>query len=194
MKGNGCDEIRDDLVAFADGELAEPAAERVWHHVCNCMECAALVFSLRRSLAVAKLLWTDAAAVDANTPAVRAGRHVRIWPGALCAAAVLALAVGLWDLDLAGRREPTVPAAGRVAESAQSRVPRDHADVDALKVSIARAGMAAELLAATDYLAQAPGGREYACEQYRYIARTFAETAAAADSAVRLAALCEDHQ
>lgn len=60
MNASECDEIRDDLVAFADGELAHPAAERVRRHTSRCAGCAALVDSLRRSLAVAKFIWTDA--------------------------------------------------------------------------------------------------------------------------------------
>jgi anti-sigma factor RsiW len=192
MKSNGCNQIRNELVAFADGELTGSAADRVRRHVSECTECAALLSALQRSLAVAELIWTDAE-VRADERRIRAPRRLQIWPAVLGAAAALALAIGLWNLHAAGRREPTAPPAGRMTQSAPPPAAQDRVAVAVLEHSIARAGAAAELLAAADYLARAPGGREYACEQYRYIARVFAGTPAAADSAVRVASLCEDH-
>jgi len=60
-----------------------------------------------------------------------------------------------------------------------------------IEQQIERAGVAAQLLAAADLLAEQPGGEDFACERYRYVAAAYSDTDAAVECNLRLAALCE---
>lgn len=97
-----CKDLREDLVAFVDGELSPERADAVQAHVLGCAACAAEVEAHRAVWDVlgvidddAPLALPEAAWLDGIEAQVRRkGRPVVLWRW-VAAAAVMALAVGL---------------------------------------------------------------------------------------------------
>ena len=96
--------------------------------------------------------------------------------------------------------EPTAPSSSRLADlaphavsqSVVQRLARVSATARELALDIERAGIAMQLLATADILAEQPGGEEFACERYRYVLATYPDTEAALQSESRLGSLCEE--
>jgi anti-sigma factor RsiW len=159
-----CEEIRDRLVAYADGELSEQDAQCVTEHLVACAGCRALAESLRRSLDLTKAIWLDNLEGSEAAPAAAPGRRrtVRwVWRFAVAASILIAIA-GVLIVSSTRRATDWAP---MYAE---------------MERSIARAAAAARLLAATQILATCEGTESIVRQQYRYILRHYGDTPVAA--------------
>ena len=169
-----CEEFADRIVDYVDGGLPENEAQTVARHLGECERCRQTAAALQRSLGLAQVIWQDNLA---DTTAVRSDavrRFLRCPYGhttnllrrrsfyAMAAAAVILLAMGslLVPVFRHGPRQPPV-----TLEEAERQ--------------IARAGTAAQLLAATRIVAQCEGTESIVEKQYRYILREYAGTPAA---------------
>ncbi len=185
MKTTPCEEFADRIVDYVDGGLPEDEARTVAQHLAECEPCRQTAEALRRSLGLAQALWSDNLA---DTTAVRSdavgatpcgcpprkGRHGGLplprtanLPRcslfyALAAAACILVATGGWFFAFfhPAPRQPPV-----TFEEVQRQV--------------ARAGTAAQLLAATQIVAQCEGTESIVQQQYRYILSEYADTPAA---------------
>jgi anti-sigma factor RsiW len=187
MTPRSCAEARDQLVDYADGELPDTESAEVAAHVAGCEHCRRRLAALRQSLALAQVIWNDN---EADLAAVAPQPVLRITPphaawrsrrrvAAIAAAVALLAMIGLYHRTVHQNPPATVQ---------PSRLSTAHE----LALDIERAGVAMQLLAAADILAEQPGGEEFACERYRYVLATYPDTEAALQSESRLAVLCEE--
>ena len=184
-----CEELKDKIVDYVDGELPQDEAQIVARHLSECPQCRQTARDLKRSLGLARVLWQDnleeATAVRSN--AVGAGPracpssegnhrglplqdprgHTTNPPRrrllyAVAVAASLLLAAGILVLPVfhqgPGNQVPTA---------------------DQIERQVARVGMAAQLLAATQIVAQCQGTESIVQQQYQYILHEYADTPAA---------------
>lgn len=157
MTNRSCDEIRDMLVDYADGELSVRDSQAVAEHLAECPQCQQTIKGLERSLQLAKAIWLD------NLESVKASsaprRMTRWWRYAAVAAVILIVAAVL-----------IVHSIHRPAELEYTGIERQ----------VAQVATAARLLAATQLLAQCEGTESIVDEQRRYILDNYADTPAAA--------------
>lgn len=160
MNQNTCDAISPQLVEYADGELAPPAMAAIFDHLKECKDCRAKVSALRSSLEAAGLVWRESelALLDIDgRPQNRRSQRPYLRIAALAASiALLVSAALLW--------RPMTPSPGRQLSPL------------AVASQVDRVGIAAQLLAAADLLAEQPGGLAYASEGYRYVATHYSDT------------------
>ena len=164
MISTSCEGFADRIVDYVDGELPEDEAQTVARHLSECERCRRTVEALRRSLGLARAIWQDNLAEPAAPSPIQLvqklrGRSFYI----LAAAASVLLATGGSFLVFFHQAPRQTPVA---FEDVQRQV--------------ARAGRAAELLAATRLVAQCEGTESIVQQQYRYILREYADTPAAA--------------
>lgn len=187
------------LIEFADGELATDEAARFQQHLDECASCRRELALLESSLNVASVLW-EAAAGDVALPASaesdkgKQGRGSRAaaWT---CAAALLAVAaLGVYFSGLGPRSQgecavsqaeaslsaDTAASGTRAKLDANTTVANDAAeDIDALLASEARA---ARLAASAQLLSTMPSLAEYSKQAEQYLVANYAES-----NAVRVA-------
>jgi anti-sigma factor RsiW len=148
-----CEEIRDLLVDYVDGELPPHDSQAVHDHLAECPACRQRVEALERSLQLAKAIWQDNLTLSSRHMARRLS-YAAIAAGILIVAGVLMLAVG---------HKAAEPDA-----------------VAAVERQIAQADTAARLLAATRIIARCEGTQSIVERQCRYILSHYADTPAAA--------------
>jgi anti-sigma factor RsiW len=160
MKGP-CEEFADRIVDYVDGELPEDEAQGVERHLAACERCRETAQALDRSLALARVLWSDNLSGDkseAQPAPVREPRRVRLY--AVAASIFLAASVLVLTVPNRHPRQPSI-------------------QFEDVQREVTRAGTAAELLAATRIVAQCEGTQSIVERQYRYILREYAGTPAA---------------
>ena len=157
MTDRSCEQLRDMLVDYADGELSTQDAQAVAEHLADCPACRETVEALERSLGLARVIWLDNLETVGTASA---HRHVIRWWHCTAVAAAILIVTGA--LVLNSLRRP--------AEPEYARIERQVADVAA----------ATRLLAATQILAQCEGTQSIVEEQRRYILASYADTPAAA--------------
>jgi anti-sigma factor RsiW len=198
MMRTTCEELTDRIVDYVDGELPADEAEIVARHLSECPRCRHTANDLERSLGLARIIWQDNLADTAaagngavrgscrghlgravskasrlrsagGTPATRflcPPRHTtNLRHGSLYAVAVAAgilLVVGVLVRPVLRQSPRDEPLAAKEVEG-----------------RVARAGLAAELLAATQMLARCEGTESIVERQYEYILRHYADTPAA---------------
>lgn len=156
-----CDTFVDQLVDYVDDELPQDEAKAVAEHLAVCESCRDTVAALERSLGLARIIWTDNLSASGSTarPAPpRRFHRIRsfaVAAGILIAAAVLTVTVS--------NRRPEQPASG----------------FEEVERQIARAGAAAELLAATQILTRCEGTEDIVKRQHQLILTEYAGTPAA---------------
>ena len=172
-----CDELREELVDFADGELPPLRAAAIAAHVAECPVCRRRVEELRHALDVAKAVWS---ANEQPLSSRRTGPR-RTWrrvAAELALAAGVLLALHVWRTPQpAPQPKPIAP---HVTDATDASLERE----------IERAGLGAQMLATADLLAETPGGRDVACERYVEIRTSFANSRAAELAAERHERLC----
>jgi anti-sigma factor RsiW len=112
-----CEELRENLAAWLDGELDTPRADAASRHAASCAACAARADALRKTVEACRT-WADAeppaglawrAARAAGPVRVRA----RVWRMGLAAAAAVALlAAGLLIFRTEAPKGPAVASSG----------------------------------------------------------------------------------
>jgi anti-sigma factor RsiW len=165
MMKTPCEEFADRIVDYVDGELPEDEAQTVARHLAECDRCRQTAEALRRSLGLAQILWNGNLAEPAVVAPSR--RVQRLQPRSfyiVAAAAVILLATGTSFLVFFRHTPRPTPI---TFEEVQRQV--------------ARAGTAAQLLAATRLVAQCEGTESIVQQQYRYILSEYADTPAAAN-------------
>jgi len=175
MNENACQQIQAKLVDYADGELPAEESARVTEHIVGCDRCRETWDALQRSLDLVGLIWQEGASNLTDVPMpVQPSRAVRFRRPAIAAGVVLLVIAGslTWRWT-AQRSRPEMPTA----------VSPTVADIER---TVARAGAATGLVAAADYLAEQPGGREIATQRFEYVVQTYPETEAAAQARARL--------
>ena len=190
MTKTPCKEFADRIVDYVDGELPQDEAQAVTRHLAECDGCRRTAEALRRSLGLAQVLWQDNLA---DTTAVRSdavgatprGRPLERRAGT--AGLPLQCPCG-HTTNVLRRRSFYVlaAAAGILLATGGSfflflhRAPRSQpVTLEEVQAQVARAGIAAELLAATRIVAQCEGTESIVEQQYRYILREYADTPAA---------------
>ncbi len=182
-----CDEVADRLIDYADGELPNTESAEVAAHLGHCEHCRRQLTALQRSLELARVIWDDneAELTDSHLQSTfritrpRAAWRPRRRTAAIAAAVALLVTIGLHHRTV----QQDVPVTVQHSESLTVRE---------LELQITRVGVAMQLLVAADILAEQPGGEEFACERYRYVAAAYPDTEAALQSKSRLASLCEE--
>jgi predicted anti-sigma-YlaC factor YlaD len=158
-----CEEIRERLVDYADGQLSPSEASEVAEHLEKCEGCRRTLQALQKSLELAGLIWEDGLA---ETKEIRAPIHGKVrkirWPRYAAVAAGILLVVTtsiVWRASI----KPT----------------KKEISFAEIERKITESGSAARLLAAAELLAEYPDAQSIVKEQYRYIIQTYPETSAA---------------
>ncbi len=163
MTKTPCEGLSDRIVDYVDGELPQHEAQIVAQHLSECPRCRQTANDLEKSLRLATIIWQENLAD--TMAAAPVGRPWKVHRGSLyvlAIAASLLFAAGLLVLPVS-RQSPSDPTI--TAEQIEGQV--------------ARAGLAAELLAATQMIVQCEGTESIVERQYQYILREYADTPAA---------------
>ena len=165
-----CKEIADMLVDYADGQLSAEQSCTVGDHLARCDDCRKLLGGLQRSLELAQVIWQDSLH---QTERIHIGRPAKVarhrWlQYAAAAAAILVISATSIIWCTVHRAAPNQPTFAEIERK------------------ITEAGNAAQLLAATDLLAQYPDAKTVANHQYRYILDEYPDTFAADEARSRI--------
>ncbi len=165
-----CEDIREMLVDYADGQLSPSESNKAAEHLAECEHCQRTLEALQKSLELAAVVWEDGLA---ETKEIRAPIPHKIrkvhWPRYAAVAAGILLVVTtsiVW-------RASVKPAKKEISFAEIER-------------KITESGSAARLLAATELLAEYPDSQSIVKEQYRYIVETYPETPAAAKAKLKI--------
>ncbi len=165
-----CEDIKEMLVDYADGQLLPSEASEVAEHLEKCEGCRRTLQALRKSLELAGVIWEDGLA---ETKEIRAPIHGKVrkirWPRYAAIAAGILLVVTtsiVW-------RASVKPAKKEISFAEIER-------------KITESGSAARLLAAAELLAEYPDAETIVKQQYRYIVETYPETTAAAKARLKI--------
>jgi anti-sigma factor RsiW len=163
----GCNEIRELLVDYADGELPSDIAAEVAKHLAQCPACQAKAKALARSLAAAQAIWQDAEETVSGTvsfPSTKKGSGP-FYRYAAAAAGILVVGTSAFLWSLQSKPAPTY---------------------DQMEDSIAQAASAARILAAADIVAGQDGGKQAARGQYLLVAETYKNTPSGKEGLLRM--------
>lgn len=183
MKKHNCQVVsKDELVAYADGELSANRSERIAEHIANCPNCRSMAEALQRSLQVTQVIWKTSEARWPETHSfdrIRTNRRSFNKVAAVAACILLLLfGVGLtWRLLTEGGGSTRV--IGKEPTAAE------------IEIRTNRAAVAAQMLAVADLFASQPGGEEYAMKRYNYIINSFPERKESAQAKLRLKTFIE---
>ena len=157
-----CEEFADKILDYVDGELPEDEAQAVAGHLAECDRCRRTAEAMERSLGLAKVLWSANLDESESTtgPMIWLGSR-RTWFYAIAASVLVTASTLLFT----------------VSDRHPQATPIRFEDVER---QVADAGAAAQLLAATQILAQCEGTESIVEEQYQYILNNYAGTHAAA--------------
>lgn len=165
-----CEDIKEMLVDYADGQLSPDESKEVVEHLAKCERCQGMLEELQRSLELAGVIWADGLEESKEIRVPIQGKAKKIhWPryAAVAAGILLVLTTSIvWR------------ALVRPAEKETS-----FAEIER---KITDSGNAARLLAAAELLAEYPDDQSIVKEQYRYIVETYPETAAATKARLKI--------
>ena len=158
-----CRNIEQNLIDYADGQLSPSESSQVEEHLANCENCRKMLEALQRSLALAGVIWTDGL-TETDTIRIPTSRKVEKFRwlryAAIAASALLVITASVVWRTLMKPKEPEIT----LAE---------------IERKITESASAARLLAATELLTDYPDAQSIIDQQYRYIVKTYPETAAA---------------
>jgi len=165
-----CEEIREILVDYADGQLSQSESNKVAEHLGKCKNCRRMLDALQRSLELAEVIWEDGLGAAKEIRIPIPGKAPKIRWSRYAAVAASILLVLTTSIVWRGLMKPT-----------QKEV--SFADIER---RITESANAARLLAAAELLADYPDAKSIVKEQYRYIVETYPETAAAAKAKLKI--------
>lgn len=161
-----CEEIREKLVDYADGQLSQSESNKIAEHLGKCWNCRRMLDALQRSLELVEVIWEDGlgAAKEIRIPIPVKARKIR-WPRYAAAAAGILLVVTT-----------------SIVWRALVRPAKKELTFAEIERKITESASAARLLAAAELLADYSNNEAIVKEQFRYIVDTYPETAAAAEA------------
>ena len=167
MKEQLCTVVsKEELVAYADGDLSPGRVEQIEAHIADCRICRLMLEALERSLYVTQAIWQTDEAQWPETIRVGRARSSREWlkPFLAVAASIVMIlgVVAAWRLLSEPGEQPHLP--GKEPTAAEIEVAAD------------RVAMAAQMLAVADLLTSQPGGTQYAVKRYNDVITSFPET------------------
>ena len=165
-----CEDIREMLVDYIDGQLSPSESYEVAEHVRKCEHCRETLKALQKSLELAGLIWEDGLeeTKEIRIPILRKSQKIR-WPRYAAIAAGILLVV-------------TTSIVWRTL----MRPAKKELSFAEIERKITEAGNAARLLAAAELLAEYPDAEAIVKQQYRYIVETYPETTAAAEVKLKI--------
>ena len=155
--------IEQNLIDYADGQLSPSESSQIEEHLANCENCRKMLEALQRSLALAGVIWTDSLTEIENIriPTSRKVEKFRwLRYTAIAASALLVITASVVWRTLMKPKEPEIT-------------------LVEIERKITESASAARLLAATELLTDYPDAQSIIDQQYRYIVKTYPETAAA---------------
>jgi len=163
---------KEELVAYADGDLSPGEAGRIAEHIATCPSCRSMAEALQRSLHVTQAIWQTSEAQWPKTRPLERFQSSK-WSykkvAAVAASILLVLGVGaVWRM----LSRPTE----------RTGISREQALAVEIKRRISESGDAARLLAAAELLSKYPEAENSVKERYRHIVETYPETNAAAEA------------
>ena len=167
---------KEQLVAWADGDLPPDEVERITEHIANCPDCQAFDEALERSLHVTRTIWQTSQSQWPKTHTfnrIVPKRQPLRRPFAVAASVLFVLGAGaVWRL----LSEP----------SERIDLTSEETKVAELRLKIADSGDAARLFAAAELLSRYPESESSVEERYRHIVETYPDTAAAAKAKLKI--------
>ena len=164
-----CEDIKQMLVDYADGELPPVDSNKVAEHLAKCANCRKLHSGLQKSLEFAGIIWADGLTETENirNPVIKT-RKIRWIRYAAIAASILLVATTsvVWYT----LKRP------KVSELMFAEIER----------KITESGSAARLLAAAEMLSDNPNAETIVKQQYKYIVETYPGTTAAAKAKLHI--------
>ncbi len=158
-----CEDIRDMLVDYADGQLLPSEANRVAEHLAKCEHCQRILEALQSSLELAEVIWEDGLgdAKEIRAPIPRKARKLR-WPeyAAVAAGILFVVTTSFFWRTLV-------------------RPARKEISFAEIEQKITESGSAARLLAAAELLAEYTDDEAFVKQQYRHIIEVYPNTTAA---------------
>lgn len=159
-----CEEIREMLVDYGDGQLSPNKSNEVAEHLAKCQHCQKMLEALQKSLELAGVIWEDGLAEtkEIRAPIPYKVRKVRWLRYAAIAAGILLVVTTsiVWRTLM--------------------RPAKKELSFAEIEQKITDSGSAARLLAAAELLAEYPDAEAIVKQQYHYIVETYPETTAAA--------------
>jgi len=158
-----CEEIREMLVDYADGQLSPSESYEVVEHVRKCKHCRETLKALRKSLELAEVIWEDGLAEtkEIRVPIHGKARKIR-WPR------YAAIAAGILFLLTTS-----------IVWRTLMRPAKKELSFAEIEQKITDSGSAARLLAAAELLAEYTDDEAFVKQQYRHIIEVYPNTAAA---------------
>jgi len=167
---------REELVAYADGELPSSEAEQIAEHIANCPNCQSMAEALQRSLQVTKVIWQTSEAQWSKTRPLERFQSSKwsFWKAAAVAASILIVlgAGAVWRM----LPRPTE----------LTGISREQALAVEIKRKITDSGDAARLLAAAELLNKYPEAGSTVKRRYRHIIEKYPETTAAEKAKLKI--------
>lgn len=175
MKEHTCQAVsKEELAAYADGDLPRNETERIAQHLATCPHCRAVTEALERSLEITQAIWQTGRSKWPETRSFESINRPSFRRMAAVAAGIL-LIVGAGAMWLLWS-EPSE----RTGEI------NDQAKVAELRRKIADSGDAARLLAAAELLSRYPETESLVQARYRHIIEAYPATAAAAEVRMKI--------
>ena len=170
MTQSRCRQITDLLVDYVDGRLSPAQSADIAEHLAECPQCQLKVEALKKSLALADLIWQDNLD-DISDAMPAAGRKITRphFMRPVAVAAGILIVFGLFLVFHADRK----PAEAQLTFAQ-------------IEFEINQHGMAAKLLAATEMLAKHAETEPIVQQQYRHIVKIYPKTSAAAQAKLRI--------
>jgi hypothetical protein len=168
VKEYNCQDIsQETLVAYADGELPASEAQQIKKHIAHCENCRTMLKALQRSLLVTQTIWKSRQAqwpkkYSYKKPLLSRWLVRRLT--AVAASILVLISIGVIRLALYRPTEKTF------SIKQEPKLQK----IDDIEMEVHRAGLAAQMLAVADMLADQPGGEQYAEKRYTYIINSFA--------------------
>ena len=157
---------KEELVAYADGDLSPDRAKQIETHIADCPICRTMLEALERSLHVTQVIWRTDEAQWPKTLRLDKPKPNRRWLRpvmAIAASMLLVLGVAAtWRLLFKSSEAPRL--VGQEPTAAE------------IEVAVNRAAMAAQMLAVADLLSSQPGGIQFAVKRYNDVITSFPET------------------
>lgn len=164
-----CENIKQMLVDYADGQLSPSDSSMVAEHLAICEHCRKKLYGLQISLELAGVIWADIHTETENIriPVTKNRKLPWLRYAAIAASILLIVTTSVvWHTFVRPKR----------SELTFAEIER----------KITESGSAARLLAAAELLSEYPEAETIVKQQYQHIVKTYPETSAATKAKLRI--------